>query len=279
MYRHLNALKTGIYANTAIFPWESAEAYKKLLESLVDCFRPGDLVEFMHVKDLAENAWRRQRISLKPAVGVPVHPFGRALAQSGAQSIEEFLQKREAAHEDVLKRIADSLCQMTKKVAEWESNSESEDFGALARKILVHYRACRGSLRKIADAFDEGKRLRREFSVENLENLIKTQNGLFSQWDKTRTRLLVQQEARASLTGGVTQPQPNFDAARLLKEMFGELSKTEKQGADDLDGGDEEFESEPRDNINDTAEVDPLEEFISDQEDDDAGNSGRRRRI
>jgi hypothetical protein len=125
------------------------------LESIVDRFRPGDLVEFMHAKDLADNAWRRQRISLKPAVAVRAHPFGPALAQSGAQSVEDFLQKHEVALQEVLKRAADCLCQMTKKVAELESNSESEDFAALARKIFPYYRACRRYLSKIADNVDE----------------------------------------------------------------------------------------------------------------------------
>jgi hypothetical protein len=197
MGKELNAMKTGAHSRAMLLPWESAQEFEKLRAEIFADLCPQGRVEEEIIDHIVQNRWMRQRQQQTTAIGMHRHAFAKELEEAKVDSWREavsVLRKRDSEGHEILKLLDAKIAVARELLAKASDvSTESEDelrksfqiLDTLSNRLAAHDKFCKEV---------------REFFVEYLprhvESRIKNESSLDAQYDRLRTRLVIEQEAR-----------------------------------------------------------------------------------
>lgn len=196
--RPLNAVKTGVYASEHLLPWEDRAVYERFRPAIWRDLAPVGKIQECIVQDIVDNRWRRRRVRSMSAIATHRHPLGRAMepANSWREGLA-VVHRRRLDEKNTFDDIAAKIGTIAQAAEDWSAKSgQPVGVEEVVRKFDV-LQEIADRLVDIGKAQDEVRNFFLEYSPKHLERQIRIENSLDAQYDKLRTRLLIEQEARA----------------------------------------------------------------------------------
>jgi hypothetical protein len=197
--RKKNALAHGIYGKDILLPWESREDFEKLLADLRHEFRPDGRMENDIVFDMAHLRWQKYRIHQMYIATAYCDPFVSDLVKARQKSwvgMARHLRKT-SEHKRTMSELLTALfVEQTEKVAETLTKAMRE--GKLVNSEIVQGKAyldvSTNFTIPLIEAFEARPSaedsLRRTYSTEYLEPIIRLEAMIDARIDKALARLV-----------------------------------------------------------------------------------------
>ena len=204
--RKKNALTHGIYGKDILLPWESREEFEKLLADLQAEFQPSGRMENEIVFDLAHLRWQKYRVHRMWIAAAYADPFMSDLVKAGEKSWagmrnhlkckakekrtmsellnESFLEQTAEAAKTLAELIqTDALTDSATKTSEMRKR-EANAFKNVAQDFAIPL------IEAWKDRPNAGDSLRRAYSPEYLEPIIRVEAMIDARNDKALARLV-----------------------------------------------------------------------------------------
>jgi hypothetical protein len=197
--RTKNAVVHGIYAEDILLPWESREEFERLSTDLVAEFRPHGRMEEETVSDIARLRWQKRRLQQMLAAATYGDPFvidlieARQESWAGIRSHLKWKAKNERELSEVLNGVF--LEQITESA---ETLAERLRGGKLSRSKVENAQRMQTVLeeftipliKKFEDRPNAEESLRRTYSPEYLERIVRLEAMIDARVDKALARLV-----------------------------------------------------------------------------------------
>jgi hypothetical protein len=205
-----NALIHGVYARDVILPFESREDLEVLHAELRLELRPSGRLEEEIVWDLAHLRWQKRRMEKMWAAAAYNDPFVGALIRTGKKSysgIRKDLRHKAKSFCDVTEEVDRCCVQLiatAKKTAGdlLSGNLEKSDFNDAEKRLQGIKSLIEGSLLPLMLTLEQGpsaeKALRRTYSPEYLERILKLEQQFDSREASLLSKLVRMQEYKKS---------------------------------------------------------------------------------
>jgi hypothetical protein len=197
--RKKNALAHGIYSKDILLPWESRKEFNKLLADLRDEFRPEGRMENEIVFDLAHSRWQKYRVHQMYIAAAYDDPFVSGLVEARQKSwagMRNHLRWKsinertisEMINELFLEQVEESAKTLVKAVREGKLVNSEIAQGKAFLDVSKNFTA------PLIEALEAqpsvGDSLRRTYSPEDLEPIIRLEAMIDARIDKALARLV-----------------------------------------------------------------------------------------
>jgi hypothetical protein len=201
--RKKNALAHGIYGKDILLPWESTKDFKKLLADPRDEFRPEGRMENEIVFDLAHFRWQKYRVHQMYIAAAHGDPFVSGLVEARQKSwvgMRNHLRWKstnertisEMVNEIFMEQVEESAKRLEKALREGKLNNSKTDKGKAFLDVSKNFTV------PLIEALEAqpslGDSLRRTYSPEYLEPIIRLEAMIDARIDKALARLVSLQE-------------------------------------------------------------------------------------
>jgi hypothetical protein len=201
--RKKNALAHGVYGKDILLPWESRKDFNKLLADLRDEFRPEGRMENEIVFDLAHFRWQKYRLHQMYIAAAYGDPFVSELVESRQKSWigmrnhliwkstnEHALSKM--VNEIFMEQVKESAKRLEKALREGKLDNSKTAQGKAFLDVSKNFTI------PLIEALEAepsvGDSLRRTYSPEYLEPIIRLEAMIDARIDKALARLVSLQE-------------------------------------------------------------------------------------
>jgi hypothetical protein len=203
--RKKNALAHGIYAKDILLPRESRKEFEKLLADLQDDFRPVGRTQNDIVFDLAHLRWQKYRVHKMRIAAAHGDPFVSDLVKAGQKSWPGMRShlRTNSINERAMSKLMDKMF-----LADAEKSAETLvqalHGGKLVDSQIRHAKGYHDVMKNftipLIEAYEANQRssaedsLRRTYSPEYLERIIRLEATIDARIDKALARLVNLQE-------------------------------------------------------------------------------------